>query len=67
MGGRFKRCGSLSPKDLHFNISWGKYSLLKKELMIGEEGTSGTGSIFRLSKIFTRITSILLSTYIEAC
>ena len=60
-------CGSLSPKDLHFNISWGKYSLLKKELTIGEEGTLGTGSIFRVSKIFTRITSILLSTYIVAC
>ena len=60
-------CGSLSLKDLHFNISWGKYSLLKKELMIGEEGTWGIGSIFRVSKIFIRITSILLSTYSVVC
>ena len=51
-------CSSLSLKDLHFSISWGKRSLLKKELMIGEEGTWGTGSIFRVPKIFIRITSI---------
>ena len=41
--------------------------MLKKELMIGEEGTWGIGSIFRVSKIFIRITSILLSTYSVVC
>lgn len=55
-------CGSLSLKDLNFKtyISWGKYSLLKKELINrwGEEGIWETGSLFSVPEIVIRIASI---------